>query len=755
MELFLNSSNITFFSNLREWETDFGFQLVWHFFATSHGKGTCCGWDRGNIETVCIRRVVRAGANSLVDAASYAEIATQRNPNINVVFIHITEEVKSQVDNKLAQWDVALAIPNTPKCHCFSALIFIETCSVKTCLIELIQLEHNLMRFINKMAASDALLSAAESSKEAIQITNSNNQIQYVNKAYEKLSGFKKVELIGSNIQQIFGLDSSKFESSSTESNGKNWEGFTEVKRKSGEVIAVDYRLISSSESRNPSHIIYVNGSISRANKSCNTDAPFGVPMFVRRQSVAKLHAMTIEAPITKVIKIITAVSENSPPEISDSLEAVLDILRSTELYNPQHLTNQSMNPFEDQTTSDLVGGLMLQDAKKPTHTIYRRQSQESSSMKVDTYAICYLRRLTFIKIGQNQSGGLQLIADFESAPSSLKSVLEKESQWDFDVIELEKLTSKRPLVWLGMTIFEKFQVSYHNSTHAADVLQATAYFLRLPRIKMMLDPMDEVACFIAAIVHDVDHPGKTSAFLSNSSSELAILYNDLSVLESHHSAHAFRLTTTNDKVNIFQNLDRETYRSLRKSIVDMVLATEIAKHFEHLTNFVKKFLEPALDIPETSPSEIFNVQEPEPLMESLITPENVVLVKRILIKCADVNNPLRPWNLCRKWAIRIAEEYFAQTDEEKRLNLPVVMPAFDRTTCNIAASQIVFIDIFINDMFTSWNAFIEMPQLMENLKNNYSYWKERDKTSSSPSPKQYSQPPELSDVEEINLEKD
>lgn len=31
-----------------------------------------------------------------------------------------------------------------------------------------------------------------------------------------------------------------------------------------------------------------------------------------------------------------------------------------------------------------------------------------------------------------------------------------------------------------------------------------------------------------------------------------------------------------------------------------MVLATEIAKHFEHLTNFVKKFLEPALDIPET-----------------------------------------------------------------------------------------------------------------------------------------------------------
>ena len=49
------------------------------------------------------------------------------------------------------------------------------------------------------------------------------------------------------------------------------------------------------------------------------------------------------------------------------------------------------------------------------------------------------------------------------------------------------------------------------------------------------------------------------------------------------------------------------------------------------------------------------------PDLTVMSTPENIVLVKRILIKCADVSNPARPLNACREWAYRIAEEYIAQ----------------------------------------------------------------------------------------------
>ena len=88
-----------------------------------------------------------------------------------------------------------------------------------------------------------------------------------------------------------------------------------------------------------------------------------------------------------------------------------------------------------------------------------------------------------------------------DQVPIQLREMLSNDSQWDFDVIRLEKLTGKRPLVWLGMTIMTRLEVTqtlrcdeatlqnwltvieanyhqanaYHNSTHAADVLQVAA----------------------------------------------------------------------------------------------------------------------------------------------------------------------------------------------------------------------------------------------------------------------------------------
>jgi high affinity cAMP-specific and IBMX-insensitive 3',5'-cyclic phosphodiesterase 8 len=44
-----------------------------------------------------------------------------------------------------------------------------------------------------------------------------------------------------------------------------------------------------------------------------------------------------------------------------------------------------------------------------------------------------------------------------------------------------------------------------------------------------------------------------------------------------------------------------------------------------------------------------------------LTSPENITLIKRMLIKCADVSNPTRPLRMCVEWAVRIAEEYFNQ----------------------------------------------------------------------------------------------
>ena len=38
-----------------------------------------------------------------------------------------------------------------------------------------------------------------------------------------------------------------------------------------------------------------------------------------------------------------------------------------------------------------------------------------------------------------------------------------------------------------------------------------------------------------------------------------------------------------------------------------------------------------------------------------------MAILKRMIIKCADVSNPARPLEICKEWAVRIAEEYFTQ----------------------------------------------------------------------------------------------
>lgn len=140
------------------------------------------------------------------------------------------------------------------------------------------------------------------------------------------------------------------------------------------------------------------------------------------------------------------------------------------------------------------------------------------------------------------------------------------------------------------------------------------------------------------------------------------------SVLESHHAAHAFRLTigATNDPVNIFKNLDRDTYREVRQSIIDMVLATEMTKHFEHLSKFIHVFtnsvsIEEGYGEPNDRRDSLLETVPDSPNMITFSTPENIVLIKRMLIKCADVSNPARPLSLCKVWAQRIADEYCDQ----------------------------------------------------------------------------------------------
>lgn len=66
--------------------------------------------------------------------------------------------------------------------------------------------------------------------------------------------------------------------------------------------------------------------------------------------------------------------------------------------------------------------------------------------------------------------------------------------------------------------------------------------------------------------------------------SELAIMYNDESVLEHHHLAVAFKLMQESD-CNILAPLSRKQCQNFRKIVIDMVLSTDMSKHMSLLAD--------------------------------------------------------------------------------------------------------------------------------------------------------------------------
>jgi hypothetical protein len=63
-----------------------------------------------------------------------------------------------------------------------------------------------------------------------------------------------------------------------------------------------------------------------------------------------------------------------------------------------------------------------------------------------------------------------------------------------------------------------------------------------------------------------------------NTHDEMALLYNDQSVLENHHVAQTF-LLMRDESLNILGHYQPQDYRKIREIIIKMVLATDMANH--------------------------------------------------------------------------------------------------------------------------------------------------------------------------------
>ncbi|XP_038623976.1 calcium/calmodulin-dependent 3',5'-cyclic nucleotide phosphodiesterase 1C isoform X2 [Tachyglossus aculeatus] len=221
---------------------------------------------------------------------------------------------------------------------------------------------------------------------------------------------------------------------------------------------------------------------------------------------------------------------------------------------------------------------------------------------------------------------------------------------------------------------YSKHKNPYHNLMHAADVTQTVHYLLYKTGVVNWLTELEIFAIIFSAAIHDYEHTGTTNNFHIQTRSDTAILYNDRSVLESHHVSAAYRLLQEDEEMNILSNLSKEDWREFRTLVIEMVMATDMSCHFQQI-----KAMKSALQQPE-------EIDKPKALS--------------LMLHTADISHPAKAWDLHHRWTMSLLEEFFQQGDKEAELGLPF-SPLCDRKSTMVAQSQVGFIDFIVEPTFT------------------------------------------------------
>lgn len=91
------------------------------------------------------------------------------------------------------------------------------------------------------------------------------------------------------------------------------------------------------------------------------------------------------------------------------------------------------------------------------------------------------------------------------------------------------------------------------------------------------------LAFITAGVCHDVGHDGFNNAFHINAMTNRAIESNDTSVQEYFHAASYFK-TLQRDNCNFVHKFSPLEFKLLRKRVIGLILATDMAKHTSDLS---------------------------------------------------------------------------------------------------------------------------------------------------------------------------
>ena len=271
-------------------------------------------------------------------------------------------------------------------------------------------------------------------------------------------------------------------------------------------------------------------------------------------------------------------------------------------------------------------------------------------------------------------------------------------------------LREKNMLCFLSAINSSQGTHAYHNKAHTISVVHHLHILLEQLSHSMLIDELTLVACYIAAASHDVLHLGVNNDFLIQTRHQLAVMYNDISPMEMMHAATCVRLMQNHD---VLLGMAPELEREVRSLIIELILATDMKHHFEHISNFNRNMRDCG---------GVWRTHASQEL--SFSSEESVRAVLKMAIKCSDLAHLTLPKDQHVRWVSALLEEFHAQGDREKALRLRVT-PLMDRNATGMFKTQMAFLDMVAMPMFDTFaDNFNFAEKIRDGVKLNLAHWK-------------------------------
>eukprot|EP00927_Polykrikos_kofoidii_P047540 TRINITY_DN41753_c0_g1_i1.p1 TRINITY_DN41753_c0_g1~~TRINITY_DN41753_c0_g1_i1.p1 ORF type:complete len:1075 (-),score=217.70 TRINITY_DN41753_c0_g1_i1:24-3248(-) len=288
-------------------------------------------------------------------------------------------------------------------------------------------------------------------------------------------------------------------------------------------------------------------------------------------------------------------------------------------------------------------------------------------------------------------------------------------------------------------------QVVYHNWNHAVSTLRACFLLLVSRALFTVLPSADILGLLLAAPGHDAGHPGRTNAFQVLSQSNLALRYNDMSVLENHHAAMTCGLLRRSEPTNVLACADVAVTRRVRQVMVASILSTDMSKHSASIEWLDASNLDLAAHRADRGDSGSAGIS----LLES--GSDQALQLGSALLHVADISHPVMPWAIHQRQCVQVAEEFLGQFEEEQALGMPT-LPFMGKDPKDLKALspvQVGFLQFVCAPLWSAVNLACGEDLLsfaLENLEQNRRRWLRISDGEEVSDEQPYTQPPPAED---------